>query len=368
MLFVILTLVSVQSVTVPAQAVAAQGDFSIVVIPDTQNEAEHYPEIMKKQFQWIAEQYLAGNSASIAQNIVFATGLGDIVNHAKSDREYQNADVAYDLLDGAGVPYSVSPGNHDLNGKFNEYFGPSRFVGRSYYQGPMAVGANENNYSFFSAGGMDFILINLTYRSSAAVLDWADSLLKANPTRRGIVVQHDILRPDNSWQNKASFLALKDNPNLFLMLCGHMHTMTDGSAYRLESGDDGHTIHVLLTDYQEFSGGGDGLLRLLRFSPIQDKIYVSVYSPTLGGYRTSVSNYEQFELSYDMTVAAAPVLSPTPAPSLIRGDFNGDQLVNLLDYQALIGAIHSAQSHFSLIGSDDYVDLYDYNELLKLVR
>ena len=130
-----------------------------------------------------------------------------------------------------------------------------------------------NNYSFFSASGNDFILINLQYSPTTAMLDWADALLKANPTRRGIVVQHNILNTDNSWNSQTSYTALKDNPNLFLMLCGHMHTSTDGAAYRAELGDDGHTIHILMTDYQDYPNGGNGYLRILRFSPANDKIY-----------------------------------------------------------------------------------------------
>ena len=68
-----------------------------------------------------------------------------------------------DYLDTGSVSYSVGPGNHDLGGLYNTYFGPSRFAGKSYYQGSYASGQNENNYSFFSASGMDFILINLQY-------------------------------------------------------------------------------------------------------------------------------------------------------------------------------------------------------------
>ena len=344
------------------RAAALGEDFTLIVIPDTQNEAQTHPDVMNRQFQWIADQYTAGKNATIAKNIVFVTSVGDIVNTPTSATEFQNADTAYDRLDAAGVPYSVSPGNHDLDGLFNTYFGPGRFAGKSYYKGPMKTGENQNNYSLFSAGGMDFIIINLTFKPSSSVYDWADGLLKANPSRRGIVVQHDMLNTDNSWLNQAAFTALKDNSNLFLMLSGHMHTQTDGSAYRAESGTDGHRIHVLMTDYQEFANGGNGYLRLLRFVPGQDKIAASIYSPTINSYLTSVSNYEQFEMAYVMPDA------PTPPPVPIRGDFNADRLVNILDYQRLIGALHTTNAAYSLNGSDNYIDIYDYNEFLKLLK
>ena len=50
---------------------------------------------------------------------------------------------------------------------YNVYFGTSRFSGKSWYQGYTGTG-NENNYSFFSASGNDFILINLGYNPVTA--------------------------------------------------------------------------------------------------------------------------------------------------------------------------------------------------------
>ena len=123
-------------------------------------------------------------------------------------------------------PYSVGPGNHDLTTYmpttlYPTYFGVSRFADKSYYGGSM-TSDNYNNYSLFSASGMDFILINLQYNPTTAMLDWADDLLKANADRRGIVVSHSILNTDDSFNSAglAIFNALKDNSNIFLMLCG----------------------------------------------------------------------------------------------------------------------------------------------------
>ena len=79
-----------------------------------------------------------------------------------------------------------------------------------------------------------------------------------------------------------------------------MHTSTDGSAYRAETGTDGHTIHILQTDYQDYPNGGNGYLRLLRFSPADDKIYASIYSPYLDANLTNAANYEEFAMPYEM--------------------------------------------------------------------
>lgn len=284
----------------PVAAETPAEDFLLIAIPDTQTITQSYPATLTAQFQWIANRY----TSPTGDDLVFVTSLGDIVQTANSTTQWQAADAAFDLLDTAGVPYSVGPGNHDeaiysSTTYYSTYFGSSRFTGKSWYQGYYTGGEdNYNNYSFFTAGGMDFILINLEYDAGTGALGWADGLLKTHSDKRGIVVQHNLLNVNNTWQYQATYDALKDNPNLFLMLCGHMHNSGDGSAYLAAAGDDGHTIHVLLTDYQDF--GDNDYLRLLTFKPGTNEIYAQVYSPKLGTYRTNANDYEQFTMAYDM--------------------------------------------------------------------
>ena len=64
-----------------------------------------------------------------------------------------------------------------------------------------------------------------------------------------------------------------------------------------EAGDDGHTIHIVQADYQEMNFG-NGYLRLLRFSPANDMIYMTTYSPYTG---ESIATWpDQMDLAYDM--------------------------------------------------------------------
>jgi len=274
-----------------ATGIAPGADFSIVLIPDCQNESQYYPSVLVSMTNWIVAQ-------QSNRNIVFVTTSGDMVNNASSITEYANADVAMDKLDPAGIPYSVGVGNHDQpTTNFNSYFGVTRFAGKSWYGGHYG-NTNDNSVSLFKASGMEFMIINLEINPSSAILDWADALLKENPNRRVIVESHSILNIDNSWTNQGIFTALKDNPNLFLMICGHMHSSSDGAAYRSESGDDGHTIHIMLADYQEYPNGGNGYMRILRFSPASDKIYITTYSPYAN---TSITTFpDQMEVVYDM--------------------------------------------------------------------
>lgn len=195
-----------------------------------------------------------------------------------------------------GIPYGILPGNHDFpTENYNLYFGVQRFSRRGYYGGHYGED-NNNNYGLFSAGGMDFIVINLQYRPGGDILAWADALLKAYPDHRAIVVSHEILDADASFTflGQAIHRTLRDNPNLFLLLCGHVHA----EARRMDV-YEGRVIYTLLADYQDEPNGGDGWLRILRFSPSSNTIRVMTYSPTLDRYQTDADS--QFTLLYDMS-------------------------------------------------------------------
>ncbi len=233
--------------------------------------------------------------------------------------EWQFADAAFSLLENPattglsdGIPYSIAVGNHDQDpvgnpdgnstALYNQYFGSSRFSGRSYYGG--YYGSNfDNHYELFSAGGMDFIIISLEFDGTpTAVLDWVDNLLITYSDRRAIIVTHYFINTGNpgSWgsQGQAIYNALKDRPNLFLMYGGHK----SGEGQRVDT-YNGNTVHTLVTDFQSRPNGGDGWLRILEFSPNNDEIRVKTYSPTLDAYETDSNS--QFTLSYEMQGAAS---------------------------------------------------------------
>lgn len=280
-------------------------DFSFIAVPDTQFYSENTGHnassgssgavigIYNSQMQWIAD-----NRA--AKNIAFVSHMGDIVENGDTyQQEWINADGAMKRLENAattlrayGIPWGGAPGNHDIGTGggtgsttyYNQYFGTSRFAGRSYYGGNYGT-TNNNNYQLFSASGLDFIVIHLEYNAGSvssyqAVLDWADALLKAYPNRRGIVTSHWIVNTGNpasfSTQGQAIYDNLKDNPNLFLMLCGHVN----GEGRRSDV-FEGRTVYSVLQDYQDIVDGGRGFLRVYTFSPSNNQITVESYSPTL---------------------------------------------------------------------------------------
>jgi hypothetical protein len=280
----------------------AGADFTLVTLPDTQNysSSDTLINLFKAQTQWIVAQ-------RGALNIAFVSHMGDMTNNSTA-AEYVRSNTAMSIIEDpvttglpSGIPWGGAPGNHDPSG-WDTTYGPSRFAGRPYFQGNYPTGSAVNSYQFFSAGGMDFLHINLAMYPTTAALAWADGILKANPNRRAILTSHSILNvggSQTSWTTEGTTIygALKGNPNLFLMLCGHMH----GIGRRTDV-YNGNTIYSVLQDYQDEANGGDSWLRYFTFSPANNKIMAYVIRCNDGTRRTDAES--QFEMTYNMQGSA----------------------------------------------------------------
>jgi hypothetical protein len=321
-------------------------DFSIIVLPDAQNYSASLsggtPALFRAQTEWIAAHRESLSVAYVVQE-------GDIVNNADVLSQWDNAaNAMYALEDTSlthlpqGIPYDVTVGNHDqwpyaisspdtTTKSYNLRFGSTRFDGRPYYGGHYGTN-NDNHFSLFSGGGLDFLVISIEYGATtdAAVLDWADGLLKAYPTRQGIIVHHNLIGTGEAaaWQNGGQTLydALKDNPNLFLMLCGH--AAGEGKRMDVFQGD---TVHTLLADYQDRTNGGDGWLRVLEFSPASNRIQVKTFSPTLNSLETDGNS--QFSLSYAMGAPFELVGTRVGVPSGSPADVSWPDLADTTVYE-----------------------------------
>ncbi|MFD0893238.1 metallophosphoesterase [Luteolibacter ambystomatis] len=293
-------------------------DFTIIALPDTQYYSAEAnggtAAIYSAQTDWIVGEM-------DTRNIKFVMHLGDIVDNGAILSQWNNATNAMYRLENPdttllthGMPYSVAVGNHDQspNGNadgsttyFNTFFGVhpttgiNHFNGKPYYGGAQFTNNADNNYSLFSAGGLDFILISLEYDTSPDAEDmaWADALLKQYPNRRAIIITHYMVDVGNpapfSAMGQAIYNALKGNPNLMLMYGGHIH----GEGRRTDT-YQGRTVHSVLADYQGRTRGGDGWLRILEFSPANNRIHTRTYSPTLNQFETDADS--EFDLSVDL--------------------------------------------------------------------
>ena len=298
-------------------------DFTIATLPDTQFYSENLNNNNRAATYHAQTQWLVDNRDSL--NLAFVSHMGDIVQNGDAvPAEWLVADAAMQRIENQtgtlrahGIPWGGAPGNHDqtsignaggANAFYNQYFGTSRFIGRRYWGGSQSVANNNNNYQLFSASGLDFIILHLEYDTRAvtnyqAVMDWADAVMKAYPNRRAIVTSHWIVDTGNpapfSTQGQNLYNDLKDNPNFFMMLCGHVA----GEGQRSDT-FQGRTVYSILQDYQSRTNGGDGWLRYFIFSPANNTISARTYrvsnpvNPAAGSIETDADS--QFTLNYNM--------------------------------------------------------------------
>lgn len=272
---------------------SAGEEFTIIVLPDTQYYSQSYPQIFTAQTQWIVDNVAA-------RNIVFVTHEGDLVQTWNNTTQWARANTSMSLLDGV-VPYGVSPGNHDLpTTYYNQYFPYTRYEDEPWYGGHRGT-TNDTNYELFSAGGSDYIVLQLEFWPSSAVIAWADSVLKTHADRKAIITTHGFLGEDGSrnvhvmgstqyiWDD-----LVVPNDNVYFVLCGHVH-----GEYARTDVVNGREVHQLLADYQDGPNGGNGLLRIMRFVPAEDKVYVQTYSPWLDQYETDSDS--EFTLNFPMS-------------------------------------------------------------------
>jgi len=289
-------------------------DFTLIALPDTQFYScgaacpaqGGNPATFTAQTQWILDNLNV-------LNIEFVTQLGDCTQNGDNGGnpvEWEVASNAFGIIEDPvttlladGIPFGIAVGNHDQSpiGNpdgtttfYNQYFGEAHFAGRAYYGGHHGSN-NDNHFELFTGGGVNFIIVHLEYDTSpdAAVLNWANNLLQTYSDRKAIVSAHYLLDANGSFgaQGQATYDALKANPNLFLMLCGH-----NTEEARRSDTFAGNQVHTLLSDYQNRANGGNGWLRILKFNMADNTIDVQTYSPTLDQYEQDASS--EFTLTF----------------------------------------------------------------------
>ncbi len=308
-------------------AIAAEDDFTIVVIPDTQGYTNTggIDAIFDQQTQWIVDQ-------ADDLDTRFAIHVGDLVESWPNVNQWSRASRSMAILDAAGVPSSVLPGNHDLSittgesSTYDTYFPPSRYAAATWnstsvryggYLGQNQFGPdgidrqNKDNYALLDAGGLELLILNLEFESPAYSLAWAQRVIDAYPDRRVILATHGFITTTG---NRSNTVIRTDtvpksandvwnelvyrNCNIFMVVNGHWHDGELSEARRTDPNACGRPVHQILSDYQDRANGGNGWLRYYTFHPASDTIDAFTYSPYLQQMENDADS--RFTLSYDM--------------------------------------------------------------------
>lgn len=300
------------------------GSFTIAVLPDTQNYSQKWPELYKKQTEWIVENRKK-------RNIVCVLHLGDVTNHNTTD-QWENAVAAMNLLD-RELPYFMTLGNHDYSqgGKcsdrtthFNDYFPLAKFKKRREFGGVYDKEPDrfENSFHTFSAGERDFLVLSLEFGAREDVVRWANEIAEKHKDRGIILITHawmyfDETRYDWSkygenqlWNPHKYPVAAATNgdindaeeiwnklvskhENFLMTLNGHV--LRDGLGRMTSATPGGREIPQMLVNFQMKPNGGDGWLRLLEMRADGKTAQTFDYSPSRNQCNASPQN--QFEIS-----------------------------------------------------------------------
>lgn len=297
-------------------------DWAFVVLPDTQHYAETYPDLFDAQTAWIA-------SRAAAEKIRFVLHEGDITND-DSAAEWSVARDAFRVLDDAGLPYLLVPGNHDYgvggsadtrDSLLTATFGAAWPWGTVEEADRFDPATVDDTYAVVRVAGEPWLLLGLEFGPRDGVVAWASQVLDAHPDTPTIVVTHAYLysdgtrydhltRPDQMWSPYVYGIAdtgtVNDGQELWDgLIAGHSqvklvfsgHVLNEGVARRTDVRADGSVVHQVLANYQHRSNGGDAYLRLVQVDRAADVAHVCTYSPFTGDWKTDEGNSFDLPLS-----------------------------------------------------------------------
>ncbi len=340
--------------------------YSFAILGDTQNLNEHHAENFPLLFDYILDN---AESKKIAH--VFA--VGDITN-SNTETEWQLASDQYARLNGV-VDYSVTRGNHDgpeNPENFNKYFGEGT-VHSNQYEG-FYTGNDDgicNTWRTFTAGDIDYLVINIDYGTTDDVLLWAEEIVKTHPNHNVIINTHAYLTTDgttlddddngsptthgtytNNGQTYWEKLVSKYS-NIVMVLSGHIDS--EYIVMNQSKGENGNTVSSFLINPQgmDYQAPGVGMVAMFYFSKDGKTVQVEYYSTVNKGYWLK-ENFYTFTMDK---------VEPR------YGDVNDDACIDVLDLIRLKKALAKMDVKYNNRTADCNIDkLLDVNDLTDLRR
>jgi len=264
----------------------ARGEWTLVVIPDTQHYSQNRGNApishMRTAFDWIVQT--KGDL-----NIKFVQGLGDIVESWNNGWEWDNSTSAWDKLYGQ-VPFMPIIGNHDDPWTMNQYFPVWSFSNEPWWGGDF--GGIENNYGLMTIGNEDYMFLQVQAYDQyseykPAGMNWAKGILADHPNRKVILATHDTWATDHIKNN-----LLYQYDNIIMSNAGHV---CQREAHYTTQGPRGGVSNNFIVDYQ-CDAQEVMLLRYYVFKPLEDRVDYYTYSPVTQQFEEDSSSQGSFTL------------------------------------------------------------------------
>lgn len=297
---------------VPAEDLASR--FTLAVLPDTQfysrySASQFLPRYGDDPFH-VQTEWLAEHADEL--RIPFTTHVGDVVDQVGQAGEWQAADRAMSVLDDAGLPYSITTGNHDVRNSADTVFDTSYDLAAEPYlqtfpasratgQPTVESGTDRTGLSqfhVFEAEGQRFLSLALPWRASDETLAWANQVIAAHPTLPTILTSHEVINiatdgltaVDTAYGERLWKNVIAPNDQVFLTLNGHFH----GSTWKSRTNTAGHAVTQVLIDHQMDYEGGNGYLGLMEFDLTNGTLAMQTASPWVTWKPSStLTSYDQ---------------------------------------------------------------------------
>lgn len=293
----------------------------IILIPDIQNYISFYSN--RKYLQSIMDWNVMFNNSGFKTKAVLQ--LGDITN-GNSVPEWKVAKEVFSTLNGK-IDYLLCTGNHDygIDGKcenrnsyFSDYFNKSNLP-------KSIVTMYPNNYEnyFYKTKlfDQDLIIFSLEFGPRDRVVNWADSVAKANSNTLCILMTHAYLFRDKQRFNFALYgnkqylnphqfgfsntenvndgeeiwqKLIKNNSNIKFVINGHMTPDYVGNL--ISKNDKGENVLQMLFNTQDLPNGGDSWMQILEFKKNVNFGSIKTYSVNTKFWGTK--GLEQYDFVY----------------------------------------------------------------------
>ncbi len=297
---------------------AAEGEFTIIFLPDTQTIIKNFEAQVPDIFDWII-----ANAERL--NIKTVVSLGDIIEHGNAtasdevlDKEMATLSAQYARLTEAGIPWVATPGDHDYDyfgdrssTYYDKYFTKDMLVDNDWFELGGLYDENSllNSYYIMRPNDdVEYMIFSLEVQPRDEVIAWANEIIAKNPQRRVILATHKYMNyayckrhttvsynhgnpGETVWQELVS-----QHKNIDMILCGHNETTGIYAAY--DTGVNGNQVLQVNCDMQntDQSYKTIGATVIARFNADGSQVSFNLYSAHHNIFIDNHSNDITFDL------------------------------------------------------------------------
>jgi len=269
---------------------------TIIILPDSQYETAWWKQLFQEEISWILH----------CKNLlepIFVSHVGDIVEHGSLIKEeWLIAWETLNLLNYYNIPWGVTSGNHDSQGKnnslelFEKYFPNQNFELKKFY---LNYGKKESY----------FLHIPYFYDIKKYQIEKLNNIFNNSKDNDIFITSHYVINDNYNKNNntKTTYILpyfsnlLKNNCNIKMIFSGHIFKNGGENTLLFKNGC-GKKIPIFLSNYQSRKKGGNGWLRFYQFinndnNSNINKLCIYTFSPVLQKFEKDYNSWFSYNFN-----------------------------------------------------------------------